>query len=122
MILPREAVELLAKGSKPGFKVELAYTPKTITISYPGGTASTFNLIDAQFPDWRRVIPSEKGEMAIGVNAKYIAEIGAAIAKATGGRGGADLCMGLYIDTPDAPISITTPDENLSYVLMPMRL
>lgn len=73
-------------------------------------------LIEAEFPDWRKVIPKEVGPASAGFNSAYLGDFAAAI----GAKKGAPIM--LYGTDRHAPHIVTVGNEgNFIGVQMPMR-
>ncbi len=88
-------------------------------VKAPGQTA-TFKLIDGEYPDYDSIHPKEsRAEYIIGFNPALLAAISKSLS-VTKGKG-IKLCISK--SNPIAPIRVLIPsDENLSALLMPMRI
>ncbi len=90
VIVPISDVKLLLTAVKredlPGLAVSLS--GEGLTIEDRSGRNWPVKGIEGKFPDWRRVAPSGEAvaTTSIGLNAKYLAEAGAACAKLSSDR------------------------------------
>lgn len=120
-IITREAVEWIAglpkKFTAPHL-LTFEFTATTVKLSlFPTMISAEFGLVDGNFPDWRRVMPSEHTP-STSFSAQYLKEITQAVKKA-GSK--SNPCITISITDIGSPAIITSNQEGLQYVLMPMR-
>lgn len=121
-ILPVEAVQWLAKlPAKYDYpellNIEIENTQVTLT-TLLGKQSAIFTLVDGQFPEWRRVWP-QAVPATIALNALYLKDVAQAVKKACDKKM-PQISLGISNHTQAAYIS--TPDSDLDYIVMPMRL
>lgn len=120
-ILPVDAVTWLGKLPARYTDVHLVqfdFSETKVTLSLlPTVMSATFNLIDGNFPDWRRVIPAAVAD-TIGFSSVYLKELATSIKKASDRK---TINMRFGITDHNSPCVIKGEDEALSYILMPMR-
>jgi hypothetical protein len=76
-IIPRDVLDAFKPGNRAPVTVTINATARTVTL-YGGGATVTAPLVDAQYPDWRRVVPLTcSGEVAQ-FNADYVGAFGKA--------------------------------------------
>lgn len=123
-IIPRAAVDWLGKIKLPKNStlelVRFDFTDDAITLTLlPDQQSAKFTLVDGQYPDYERVIPSKRGETEIEFNGLYLADIGKASRKLTDKYSPA---VKLHISEPGQPCIVTCDNERMLYVQMPMRV
>jgi DNA polymerase III sliding clamp (beta) subunit (PCNA family) len=89
-------------------------------VSVPMG-GLTLPIVDAQFPEWQRVLPSfnpaDKNVVTITINAKYLAELAEALGSRDSG-----VQISFQLDDTYGPIAVRPSAENGAHaVLMPVR-
>lgn len=120
-IITREAVEWIAglpkKFTSPHL-ITFEFTAATVKLSlFPTMISAEFGLIDGNFPDWRRVMQAEHTP-SISFNAEYIKQLAMALKKAGDAR---TTAITFSLTDIGAPAIITSGQEGLQFVLMPMR-
>lgn len=116
VILPRQSVKtamVIAKKVKKDFPVVIKTDGKKLTIVAPDEEA-TFKLIDGTFPDYEKVIPSQKEAYRVGLEKAQAKEAMQAISTFTSRDA---LTLNFFGDCE--PVKIVS--ENSTIVVMPTR-
>lgn len=122
-IIPRQAVETLGrfkpdKKQKEFVCFEITDGKVAFTIFPAINPASwIFPLVDGQFPEWRRTVPSTPADVTAAFNVDYLIELCRAAKAQDSSR---TTLVNLHIRSASAPATLEIND-NLSFVLMPAR-
>ena len=129
MIFPREAAKQIESFKPEGKKDEAEVVFSVDGLAYRitcGHQSVGGKLIDGTYPDFERVIPSdwdgERCKAKIGFNARYLADLGKAVAIDQVGKVAKFNGACLHIIDENSPVVITEKDKSVMHVLMPMRV
>lgn len=115
VIVPREALETIAKGGSVTDEIDVTYDGETVTLTRAGGLSISTRPIDGTFPQYERVMPDTvSGELAQ-FDPELLARIAKALNLATGrkeiatvGHNGASGAV-VFIDGDASAIGVCMP-------------
>jgi len=115
VIVPREALESIARGGKVTDSIEIAYDGETLKLSRQCGLSINAVPIDAKFPEYTRIMPDSCNGEAAQFDPELLARIGKALQLAadsktipTVGHNGASGAT-VFIDGNTTAIAVCMP-------------